>query len=226
MTTLLSALELIQKSPLSKDFPPSKICPIIEASEELIFESCALGAAFYGALIEDLTEIPANLKEWSATKTYAINDVVTYYGVVIKSKIGTNVVNPCEDVDETAWEIVPKFQTACVNDFWPLLSLYLSYHIVGENVTVFTYHLGGKGTTKYSEEFRQNTSGLVTVERGERVDYTNAITRLADKYYNAVLLRLKKKYLDCPILATATYVADLCADCAPVNRTRRIYYKN
>lgn len=225
MKTLLSALELIQKSPLSKDFPPSKVCPIIESSEELIFDSCALGSNFYAALIADLSPIPANVKEWSAVKTYSMDDVVTYYGVAIKSQINSNIVNPCEDELGDAWQIVPKFQTCCVNDFWPLLSLYLSYHIVGENVTVFTYHLGGKGTTKYSEEFRQNTSGLVTVERGERVDYTNAITRLADKYYNAVLLRLKKKYLDCPILATATYVADLCADCAPVNRTRRIYYK-
>ncbi len=225
MKTLLSALELIQKSPLSKDFPPSKVCPIIEASEELIFDSCALGSNFYAALIADLSPIPANVKEWSAVKTYSMDDVVTDYGVAIKSQINSNIVNPCEDELGDAWQIVPKFQTCCVNDFWPLLSLYLSYHIVGENVTVFTYHLGGKGTTKYSEEFRQNTSGLVTVGRGERVDYTNAITRLADKYYNAVLLRLKKKYLDCPILATATYVADLCADCAPVNRTRRIYYK-
>lgn len=226
MKTLLSALELIQKSPLSKDFPPSKICPIIEASEELIFESCALGSAFYMALIDDLTEVPCNLKEWSPVKTYDVDDVVTYYGVVIKSQISENIVNPCEDTEFCAWEIVPKFKTDCVNEFWPLLSLFLSYHIVGENVTIFTYHLGGKGTTKYSEEFRQNATGIVTVERGELSDYRNSLMKLADKYYNAVLLRIKNKYKTCSVLATATYVADLCNDCKPVNRTRRIFYKN
>ncbi len=228
MKTLLSALELIQYTPVTKDFPPTKVCRLIEASEALWFNQCDLGDEFYEALVADLTEIPSNLKEWSALTTYALNDVTLYYGTPIKSLAANNTVDPCTDENHEAWEIVPKFQTECVNDFWGSIALAESYKIVADNLTIFTYELSGKGVTKYSEEFRQNTSGVITVDRGERTDYQRALYKQSDKFYEAMLLKLSKKYETCPILAKAVYVSEtLCGtNCPPpAKNSRRIFYR-
>jgi len=220
MKTLLTALELIRHSPLTKDFPPSKLCPIIEAAEESIFEDCALGVDLYEALLDALTDVPANTKEWNVARIYAQGDIATYYGTVIKSLTDNNSLNPCV----SGWEVVPKFTSECINEFWCKLRLYLSYFIVAENVTILTYELGGKGTTKWSDDFRQNTSGIITVERGERVDFQNAIHKMAEKYYRGILRYLERNNETCPILKNASYVKDLCTRCEPISRTRRIKY--
>ncbi len=226
MRTLLTPLEFIQHTPVTKDFPATKLCKIIEASEALWFSKCDLGDEFYDALVADLTPIPANIKEWNPLTTYAIDAYAMYYGTLLKSLANANTVDPCTDEDGLSWELVPKFETECVNDFWYSIALAESYRIAAENVTLFTYELSGKGITKYSEEFRQNSSGVITVERGERVDYQKALYLQADRFYEAMLLRLKKSYEDCEILALAKYVVELCNTCPPVARaSRRIFYK-
>lgn len=230
MKTLLSALEFIQLSTVTKDFPPSKICSLIEAEEYAWFEKCSLGLDLYDALLDNLKEIPSNLDEWSALGTYQDTDFVRYYGVILKSKIDSNTVDPCTDRDETAWEIHQKFETTCVNSFWKSIAIALSYRIAADNATLLAYEMSGKGIMKYSEEFRQNTTGIISTDRGERVDYQNALQRQADKYYNTMISKLVRMYekdnTSCDILFKATHIQNLCNTCAPDRTSRRIHYRN
>lgn len=221
---MLTALELIRKAPVSKDFPPTKICPIIEASESEIFESCALGVDFYEALLEDLVD-NTGVSKYNPATSYSVDAKVDYYGAILKSKINTNTTDPCQDTLGTAWEVVPKFQTECVNDIWHTMSLFLAYRITAENTTIWTYNLGAKGTTKYSDDFRQNTTGLVTVDRGERVDFASSVHKQSEKFLDSLLRKIERKYETCEILALSKYVSDLCAKCKPT-KVRRISYRN
>lgn len=223
---LLTALEIIKSSPLTKDFPPSKLCPIIEDEEYLWFENCALGIPLYNALVDKLTPIPDNIQAWKKSKTYTTNDHVSYYGSLLKATKPNVVVDPCEDTDNS-WAEVPKFVDTCLNNFWKTIRVALSYRIVADNVTIFTYELSGKGSTKYSEDFRNNATGNITVERGERYDLQNAISLKADKFYNALLSRLLVAAETCETLKLATYYQQSCGDkCLTKNTTKRIHFLN
>ena len=108
---ILTPLEFIQTSPVTKDFPPTEVCALIDTEELLWYDECELGIGLYDALKDDLTVIPDTTAEWSRHKAYAIDDMVTYYGALLRSKTASNNTEPCLDVDKLHWEILPKFKT-------------------------------------------------------------------------------------------------------------------
>jgi hypothetical protein len=222
---ILTPLEFIQISPVTKDFPPTEVCALIDTEELLWYDECELGIGLYDALKDDLTEIPETTAEWSRHKSYAIDDVVTYYGALLKSKTASNTVEPCLDSDGINWEILPKFKTPCVQQSWKHIALAFSYRLLSLNLVTLTYKISAKGTTKYSDDFRQNTSGLVTVERGERHDLQQSIDMSADRYYMAMIKHLKRVAPTCTVLQAASFYEASCDDCKPKNSGRRIAYR-
>ncbi len=223
---LLTPIEFINIAPITKDFPPSEVCSLIETEELIWYDECDLGVGLYDALVENLTPIPAGTGEWSRNTTYAIDNVVTYYGAMLKSKVNSNVVEPCLDVAGTHWEILPKFQDACVNKAWRHISLAFSYKLLSLHLVTITYKISGKGTTKYSDDFRQNTSGLITVDRGERHDLQQSIDMAAERYYAACLKHLNRIAETCVTVQAGTFFEKSCNNCKPQNSGRRIAYRH
>jgi hypothetical protein len=223
---ILTPIEFRSKTPISKDFPIGEVCPLIDINEFSWFESCDLGAKMYDALLEDLNPIPENVKEWSMAKTYGVDDYVTFYGTVLRSSISNNKCDiTCDNLDGVNWEIVPKFKSECVNTLWNrYISVALSYYILSEHLTEITYKISGKGSTKYSDEFRQNTTGLVTIERGERYDLHASIQRNANKFYDVMVRAIKAS--NCEVAKLATFAKE-CGDeqCGPKNINKRIAFR-
>ena len=210
---------------ISPEFPTDKLCSIIN-QERLLFQTCDLGGDLYSNLLTDLT-VPEAVTTWSKSKTYGVNDVVEYYGTTLKSLTSSNTLEPCLDTAGTVWEVLPKFTTESLNELWcNYLQPFLAYRIIGDNVTILTYHLGGKGLTKYSEEFRQNTGGLITVDPQERYSYQNAMLKAADTYLDGVFTWLKNNGAAVPIIANTQYYKS-CSSCTSgtVRRTRRMAFQ-
>lgn len=219
---ILTPLEIVKKTSLSKDYPAGDLCPLIEIEEHIWFESCALGLDFYDALRADLTEVPANIKEFSRAVTYSNEDMVTFYGSVLQSTVDNNKTYPTEDT-LGHWIEIPKFKTACVDKLWcTYIAPALSYFIVSTHLTSITYKISAKGATKYSDDFRQNTTGLVTIERGERHDLQKSYQMNADRFYDAMIAHMSKS--NCPILIHANLPSE-CTPCAPKNSNRRIAFR-
>lgn len=224
MTTLLSSLDVIQKTIISKDFPVSKLCPIIEDSEEAIFENCALGYDFYEALKEKLVPIPAKIPRWQPNTSYALDAIVMYYDNLIKSTEASNSSDPCSS--ET-WVMVDKFTEECLNIFWKKLSSFLANRLLAENLTLLTYNFGGKGLTKFSEDFRNQSSGLITVERGERVDMASSFAKKADRQYENILKHIERHGETCEVLQASEWYKNTCLDNCKTNRkSRRLFTSN
>lgn len=224
MSSLMTPIEFIQVSPLTKDFPPIDICSIIEIEEESWYDDTELGLAFYEALKADRTAINPLTKEWSQTKVYNLNDTVTFYGTVLKSVSASNTGrNPISD-NGTYWEIVPKFQTSCVNDLWKSISLAFSYKVLSLHLVEMTYKISAKGATKYNDDFRQNTSGLSTIERGERYDLQANLDNNANRYYETMLKKLKRS--TCPIVGSAKFSENCSTERLPKTSNRRIAYRH
>lgn len=224
MSSLMTPIEFIKVSTLTKDFPPTDICSIIEIEEESWYDDTELGDSFYAALKADLTPVNPLVKEWSQTKIYALNDNVTFYGTVLKSLAANNTGrNPIAD-DGTYWEVVPKFASPCVNDIWKSISLAFVYKVLSLHLIELTYKISGKGATKYTDDFRNNTSGLVTIERGERFDLQTALDNNANRFYEIMLKKLKKS--SCPVVSLANFNTDCNTDRLPKTQNRRIAYRH
>lgn len=221
--SILTPLELIQKTTLSKDFPAGELCPIIEIEEQIWFDSCDLGLLFYEELKKDLNAIPKNTKEFSRAATYSLGEKVTFYGTLLESNVNNNKTDPTTDTN-CNWVVIPKFKSECIDKLWcTYISPALSYFIVSTHITAITYKISGKGTTKYSDDFRQNTTGLITVERGERHDLQKALAMSADRFYDAMVRHMSKSI--CPIVSFSNIKTDSCSPCGTKNSNRRIAFR-
>lgn len=220
----MTPIEFIKVSPLTKDFPPTDIHSIIEIEEESWYDDTELGLGFYEALKSYVNPVNELTKEWSHTEVYNYDDTVTFYGTVLRSLCKQSGRNPIAD-DGTHWECVPKFSLACVNDIWKSVSLAFTYKVLSLHLVSLTYKISGKGATKYNDDFRQNTSGLVTIERGERYDLQTNLDNNANRFYEIMLKKLKRS--NCPVVSTASFYADDCnsSDRTPRTHNRRIAFR-
>lgn len=149
--TLTKAGEVIMFSPENDNMPASKIEPFIFQHEESLVWNL-FGHDFWTLLKADLVDV-SGATTWMSSKTYAIDDIVDYYGLYLKSLTGSNVVNPCEDTDGSNWEVLDKFENTCYQKLWDrYLKYYMSFIVIAEVVEHVTYPAGGKGVVIWKDD--------------------------------------------------------------------------
>jgi len=144
---------VVKYSPESNQFPTAYIQPHI-FQKERAFARKVLGLEMYELLTADLVN-HGTIKPYDGATTYALNDVVEYFGMTLKSLQGSNNINPCEDAEGDYWQEALKFTTPCYQTLWELyLRRFLAFHIMGEALEYTTYPAGAKGVI---ERVDQNT---------------------------------------------------------------------
>lgn len=156
MMALITAWEVIRYSPASDKFPPGEVEPHIFQTE-FAFARKYFGITLYNVLVAALVDY-GKPDEWDATATYDADDIVVYFGSVLKSLVGSNTTNPCED-DGTKWAVAEKFSTACYEDLWNIhLRDYLAFLVMSTALDYSTYKITAKGAI----EFFDDESGIRT----------------------------------------------------------------
>lgn len=189
MSSLITAWEVVRYSPEDDNFPTAKVEPFIETTEETVRRKW-LGEDFYDALLSDKASYTATV--WDSTATYAANDYVDYYGVILRSKTNSNTTAPCDD-NGTDWAEVSKFSTACYNTLWTkYLRRYLAFIIMSKALKAVTYQAGAQGVTKYlSEDTR-----VVSVTLQELEGKTTHLLKEADEILENMREWIKDTYTD------------------------------
>lgn len=167
MKLLLTIADIKLFVPIKATFPSDKLEKAIFNTEIYKFENIAeLGLPFHAQLEQDLT---ANdlLSAYSPTTTYVLNEKVSFGTINYISLQNSNLGKMNTHTQKSYWKVVPKFQTASNNDLWEFLGRFLAFEVIKNVLTYATYDLGDQGATKYSEDFRGQGTGIITVEKTE-----------------------------------------------------------
>jgi hypothetical protein len=210
--SLITPFEVIKNAPVRFDFPTANLCDFISDVEEDLFDDKCLLKATYTLLQADLVTY-TNVPTYDGNDTYALDDKVLLNGCIFISKVNANTSSP---LDTAAWELAPKFETACYNTFWDkFLKRYLAFNITATVMAYATYQAGSKGLTK----FALDNTGIQTVNQKEYFEWKTSIL-----YDSARILRNMRSWmlenLTCfPEMDTESCGTSVC-DTAP--RSRRI----
>lgn len=118
--------EIILYSGLDKTFPPCDL-RLVTNVERTEFRVC-LGTALYEQLLSVLVDYSLT-PAYVVSSTYALNDLVTYEGLVYKAKGAVPANQPPPTL--TYWELAPKFSDPCAQSMWcDYLAEYLSLSVV------------------------------------------------------------------------------------------------
>lgn len=142
--TLLTEREVIQKTPISKQFGEVEFCPYIEIVESLDFCEVftpELYDKMLGALI-DYSDSPSyDYKK----EDYGLTDVVYFEGeyyVALKE----NITDPPPCI---SWKKAPKFNDECCQNLWDKgMCQYLSYLVLRHAVPFIASHITPQGVVK------------------------------------------------------------------------------
>lgn len=167
-------------------------------------------------LLPNLTTV-TTYSEYVTGQDYSENDVILWYGQLLISTTNNNSTDPC--ALDTKWTPLKKFTDDLLNVLWDdYLRYYLSFQLAGKSLIYNTYQLGSKGTMKYSEDFRDNSSGLSTVDTKElygikKQFLSDAKDILVDMF--AFVKEVTDTY-DTTLFSEMQYMKDLCAQqCVP-----------
>ena len=195
---------------------------LIKTKEMKTFRECNIGMDFYRDILKANLNDFSSLQEWSADDTYSNGDRVLWFDSALESTADANTSDPSDE--GATWEVVPKF-----NDTYPSLNVlwedylrkYLSFAVVATSLTYGTYKAGANGLVKYSEDYRENSTGLITVERAERFDYKKELIDDANDTLIGMFEFVKEAYEtgEFPEFGSIQYVKDNCGDdCPPINK--------
>lgn len=102
----------------------------------------------YDALLSDVQD-HGILSEFDGTLTYSQGDKVIYYGSPLESKINGNTTEPCNDLDGSKWEILPRFSEDCYKQLWELhLREFLAYLLVYETLEYSSFPVTSFGVVE------------------------------------------------------------------------------
>lgn len=216
MKTLITAWEVIKKSPASDKTAPTNVINHI-ALEEVSFARECLGVDLYNALLDDVCEYDC-LEEWSSLSTYAEGAFVTYYGSILESQVDNNILNPCEDCD--SWKEAPKFKSACYEELWNNhLGFYLAFRIMKTALVFSTYQTSSSGV---QETFSED-KGIKSASKGTFGVVVSAYDAGIQKHLDNL-----KFYVECNktcgSFSTALFLQN-CGDvCSSKKRSRRNHF--
>lgn len=142
--SIISAYEVVKKTPVSRDYPTHYMCTILDDLEESLLRDC-FGNDFYEYLKDHVISY-SNVTEYLSGETYQLNAKVVLDGCIFKSVSNNNDETPYLS---DKWEIAQKFDETCLNNIWPKLSVYLSYQILASTLTYATNAMNSKGATNF-----------------------------------------------------------------------------
>lgn len=214
---------MVRYSPESQKFPPNAALPHIERKEKA-FARSFLGVDFYQALLGDLVDT-AGMKAWSPATTYSQGDIVDYFGMVLKSLVATNSVNPCEDVAGESWEAVKKFTSDCYETMWAEgLRDYLAYTVMASAIDHTTFPASAKGVGEWSDD----ASGLRSASYNIFVARKNKLLSDASEALENLKDWLRREHDDADSLcdfSDVLWIQD-CRKKPPFSRGRRFHFAN
>jgi hypothetical protein len=172
--TLMTAREVVKKSPVKDTFPTTYICDQIKLRERKTFKDC-FTMELYTMLLDDMVDYPEN--PFSLSTTYAEDDVVLYEGINYISLEDNNTKSPTD----TTWKLAPMFAEPCYNSIWCELSVFLAYRIIKPSLRYATYQAGGKGVVIHmTEETAEKTADSRSFEQYVRQIESDSKTMLDD----------------------------------------------
>lgn len=151
MQTIITPGEVVRHSPESSKYPPQSVAKFIFPIEEELARTC-LGFDFYDMLIDDLKDW-SGIKAWVSGTSYALGDLVNYYGLIIESKVVDNTNNPCEDTQGQYWALAAKFSDACYETLYTrYLRDYLAFMVMQSSLEYTTYPASAMGVQEWMKE--------------------------------------------------------------------------
>lgn len=212
---LITAWEVVQFSPVKRDYPTAFICNSIKHKELKIFRDC-LGNDLYELMIADL--IPYDTyEEYETDKIYDEGEVVLLDTCLFKSKIDNNTSNP---TGSDTWELAKKFESDCYNELWECyLRQYLAFMVIYSTINYATTQAGAKGIMKFAD----GVSGEASVHHKALFTYEQNFKRALLDDANDILENMKAFMKDNPDCFPAS---DPCeGDKCKIKRRRRIAFK-
>ena len=151
MQTIITPGEVVRHSPESSKYPPQSVEKFIFPIEEELARTC-LGFDFYDLLIDDLKDW-SGIKAWVSGTSYALGDLVNYYGLIIESKVADNTNNPCEDTQGQYWALAAKFSDTCYETLYTrYLRDYLAFMVMQSSLEYTTYPASAMGVQEWMKE--------------------------------------------------------------------------
>jgi len=146
-----------------------------------------LGRDFYEAMKLDLVDITGKVA-WNPSTTYAVDDIVDYFGFLLKSLVGSNTLNPCEDAEGTSWQVLEKFQSECNQGIWENgMREYLACSIMASTLDHTTFPAGARGVTEWLDDAansRSASQGILSARKQKLIsDATEWLEALKDYVY-------------------------------------------
>lgn len=158
---LITNFEIIQKSVTGREYPMDKLNLFKDIEESYFMNEC-FGATFYDALKAVVADWSL-INEWSAG-TYALNDLVSWNGLILRSTANANTQEP--SLTASQWTAASKFSVTEYNTLWnTYLAQIIANKVILACVVPDTYKATAKGLMKSTED-NSNSEPLDGKEMG------------------------------------------------------------
>lgn len=145
---LITNFEIIQKSVTGKEYPMDKLNLFKDIEESYFMHEC-FGVDFYDALKADVNDWTL-IEEWEAG-TYALNDLVSWNGLILRSTQAANTQEP--SLTASQWTAASKFDTTEYNTLWnTYLAQIISNKVILACVVPDTFKANAKGLGRSIED--------------------------------------------------------------------------
>lgn len=223
-TKLITPGEVITAAPESSKFPAALLEPHIQRKEDTLSRTC-LGRTFYDLLLADVVDY-GTLSIWKASGTYAEDEYVDYYGLILKSKVADNSTNPCDD-DGTNWEVAAKFGTACYESLWTLyLKPYLAFTVMASALDYATFPAGAKGVVEWVDDQTGAKSASMAVLNARKSKLLSDAAEVMDNMKDWMIRETQDTTSTCDF-SDVPFVSNECGPaCAPRHLKRRFAFND
>ena len=141
--SLLHPSEVNHYVDIDRDFPVCKLKFILAIERHAFLAN--LGKEFY-TVLRDAKVDYSTVQEYKNDTAYAVGAKVVYKGIVYINIEASTGVPPSNYVN---WELAPKFEGDCYNEFWcEYLAPYLSWLVVRDKLPVLLVQLKSEGLVK------------------------------------------------------------------------------
>jgi hypothetical protein len=166
LNTLITAYEVKRYSPAGRSYPEANICLLARQVEEDFMQKC-LGKEMYDWLKSKLTPYPSDAREYDASISYDLNEVVIRHGCLFKSLTNCNRTDPAEFDND--WEVLRKFTDSCANSLWErYLREALAFRVYEAAIVYDTIHSTAGGlVVSVSDAMSATTRAATKVEIAE-----------------------------------------------------------
>lgn len=214
MLDLISAYEVINASPVKRDYPTSHICVMKDNIVMDIFRNC-FSLDFLTELVNDKRPTSGAINYSSGT-AYDLDDVVIFDAVLYKSLAAAN---NAPLTDESKWARQPKFVKTCYNDLWDSFLLkFLAFRIIYGSAEYNSYQAGSKGIT----QFERDDTGIASAGAKGLAAFKASLWDDSVVIYG----NMKRWIYDNPdCFEGITVYGITCGDACKIKKRRRIAFK-